>query len=299
MRTMETLTQTTNKRVILVDINFFMFSSIFVYAKTRQVPPTYTALSMLIGNLKNVGITPDDLVILAVDSKKGSWRKEIDPAYKGNRKADREKHDIDWKKHFAEFNELYERLDAGTPFHVVEAEKLEADDIIAFSCRYFKDRECIIISVDADYEQLVAFPNVKLFSPKSKRYKTVKNPYAILASKIRKEQADNLITEIHTELDYINREKIVNLLRLPEEIDKKVEEVIYFLPEKDFDYDVIPFKSIQEKFKTIYGDTKHIVSEKTLSRAEKRKLREEKRIQKLKEKYEKKIKKIEQKNKLF
>lgn len=219
--------------------------------------------------------------------------------YKANRKESREKHDIDWKKHFEEFNDLYERLDGGTPFHVVNIEKLEADDTIAFSCRYFKDRECIIISVDADYEQLVAFPNVKLFSPISKRYKKVKNPYAVLASKIRKEQADNLITEIHTELDYEKREKIVNLLRLPEEIDKKVEEAIHFLPEKDFDYELIPFNSIRESFKTIYGNEKYIVPENSLSRAEKRKLREEKRIQKLKEKYEKKLKKIEQKNKLF
>lgn len=298
---MQTLNQTQNKRVILIDAGYFMFTSIFVGEKNKGVPSTYTALSMLIGNLKRVGITPEDLVIIAVDSKKGSWRKDVDPAYKANRKASREKHNIDWDAEFKAFNELYERLDAGTPFHVLDIEKLEADDIIAFSCRYFKERECIIVATDADYEQLAAFSNVKLFSPMSKRYKVVKNPYAVLASKIKKEQADNLITEIHTELDYEKREKIVNLLRLPEEIDKKVEEKIHFLPEKEFDYEVIPFKSIQEKFRTIYGNEKYIVSEKTLSSAEKRKVREDKRIQKLKEKYEKKISKLEKKinNKLF
>lgn len=302
-----------DKRIILVDINYFMFRAIFAHANSKQAPSTYIALRMLISNLKKVGVSDKDLVILAVDSPKGSWRRDVDPQYKANRKENREKHDINWTEEFKAFNELYEKLDSATPFHVVIADKLEADDIIAYSCRYFRNSECTIISVDSDYEQLLAFSNVKLFSPLAKRYKQVKNPYAVLASKIKKETADNLTSEITTEAEYLRREKIVTLLRLPEEVEKKVEEKIRFLPEKEFIFELLPFSAIREEFKTIYNDNRFIVSEEELSPREKRlkrerikkealkqkaiekekreKEREKIRLEKIKLKYEKKLEK--------
>ncbi len=230
-----------------------MFRAIFTWANRKEIPATYTYLSMLIGNLKQVNVTSEDLVIIAIDSPKGSWRRDIDFNYKANRKEAREKRtDIDWKFIFNSFSTLKRKLELGTPFHQIEIEKLESDDIIAYAVRYFKDYECIIISTDSDYEQLTYYKNVKLFSPKSKKYKEVKNPEKILLKKIEKEKADNLITPVITTDDYNRRLMIVNLLKLPDSIEKKVEIMLDNLKEKSYNVEDIPFKSIKGRFKQLY-----------------------------------------------
>ena len=136
-------------KVIYLDFGSFMFRSIFSWEKTKQngssVPASYTCLSSIIASLKKVGVDKEnDIVIVAVDSKYGSWRKRYDKAYKAGRKEAREKHDIDWTATFAEFDELKERLKVGSPFLVCEEEFCEADDIISVGVRYFTDRENII-----------------------------------------------------------------------------------------------------------------------------------------------------------
>jgi len=78
-------------KIVFVDFNIFMFKSIFIYEKHPTTPPTYLSLTMLLGDLTKVGIEERDTIILALDSKKGSWRKEVDPNYKANRKENREK----------------------------------------------------------------------------------------------------------------------------------------------------------------------------------------------------------------
>ncbi|MEK7549065.1 MAG: hypothetical protein AAB496_01065, partial [Patescibacteria group bacterium] len=88
-------------KVILVDNNIFIFKSIFSWERNRSISPTYLYLSMLISCLKTIGCHPDDLIILAIDSPLGSWRRDIDSQYKANRKANREKHkDINWTEMF-------------------------------------------------------------------------------------------------------------------------------------------------------------------------------------------------------
>jgi len=245
-----------NSKVIFLDWGIFMYRSIFCWERTRAVPPTYTAMSMVIACLKLIDLTPEDVIIIAVDSYKGSWRREVDSNYKANRKADRAKHlDIDWDTQFRKFNELLENISSSTPFHVIVIDKLEADDIIAYGVRYFKDSECVIISTDSDYEQLVVFNNVKLFSPVSKKYKIVKDPHKILARKIVKETSDNLVTPITTQEQYEKRKKIVSLIQLPEEVEYKIKQALKKLDfKKDFKLENLRSKSIKNRFMQIYNN---------------------------------------------
>jgi len=46
-------------------------------------PSTYTACSIMISNLKKIGLKKEDKVIIACDSKT-NWRKEIDPCLDEN-----------------------------------------------------------------------------------------------------------------------------------------------------------------------------------------------------------------------
>jgi 5'-3' exonuclease len=245
-------------KVVIVDWNILVFRSIFAWetSSNRGIPPTYTALSMLVSCLKAVSCHPDDLIILALDSPKGSWRREVDANYKANRKEQREKHkDIDWSSMFSSFKYLLAKLQSSTPFVQMQIDFLEADDIISTSCRYFNDKEVHIISSDTDYEQLAYYPHVKILSPISKKYKIVKNPEKILEKKIKKERTDNLITEIVTEEDRIRREKIVTLLTLPKHIESQViDQLKSIRPNHDFDLSLFPFKTLRDRFMTIYDN---------------------------------------------
>lgn len=241
-------------KVVVVDHGGLMFRSIFAWEVSKKFPATCIYMSMLLANLKRLHLKKDDLLILAVDSKQGSWRRNYDKDYKANRKENREKHeDIDWNYMFKQFNELVVKIDIGSPFHVVEINKCEADDIIAVSCRYFKDKEVVVVSSDSDMEQLVAHSNVKIFSPISKKFKVIKNPYEILAKKVDIEKVDNLISPILNDEQFERRFKLVNLLELPNEITKKVEQELDNIDkDKTYNLDFLPFKKTKDNFLALY-----------------------------------------------
>ena len=256
-------------KYILIDNGYYTHASIFAWKNRKNIPPTYTYLSMILGDLKKVGLDEEDVVIIAEDKGK-SWRKEIDTAYKSTRKAKREKHvDIPWKKHWDSFNNFMELLDSNTPFHCVGIWTLEADDIISYCVRNFKE-ECIILSVDKDFEQLFTFPNVKIFSPKSKHYKKpLKNPYKSLLGKVKKEASDDLISPILSKEDYDRRLKIVSLLELPEEVDEKIKEKVSVLPRKELIFENIPYKTLRERMRKLYDKSNALDYEKDINRKKK------------------------------
>lgn len=247
-------------KVIVVDSSIIFFRSIYSWRvkKDKWNFPNRQYLISLISCLKEVKVSKDDIVIIAIDSKKGSWRKEIDVDYKANRKDIRkEQDDIPWTKFFEDYNKLLNILDVATPFHYIDIEKCEADDIIAEACRYYKDKEVIIISSDTDMEQLAAYPNVRIFSNISHKFKQITNPYKILSKKLDKEVTDNLLTPILNELDFEKRNLIVNLLSLPLEISLKIRnELDKIVNNKSTNIDLIPISIARERFNSIWKKEK-------------------------------------------
>jgi hypothetical protein len=226
---------------------------------------------MMIAALKKIGVGEEDQVIIAVDSKYGSWRKDVEKEYKANRKKAREKFDINWKDMYRRMNYLLRQIDESTPFHIVRGRKLEADDIIAYATEYFED-ECVIVSYDTDFEQLLVRDNVKIFSthPKAKtcpykildldRQKEVDKAFKSLAKKIEKETADNLVNPVLTESDYDKRKMCVDLIHLPDFITVRIKKKFDRLePKEDYDEDDIPFTSIRSRYPEIYS-SKHIIT---------------------------------------
>ncbi|GAF78975.1 unnamed protein product, partial [marine sediment metagenome] len=208
--------KTRKDKVIILDWGIFMFRSIYSWRNNKQLPPEYTCLNMMTSCLKKIGIEPMDKIIVACDYGR-SWRKDVDKEYKANRKEIREKQtDIDWDDMFDKFNKLADKIQFGTDWHVVKEWRFEADDFMAVACRYFKNKEVVLVTFDQDVEQLAVYENVKIFSPlkkykgKNGGYKYVKDPYKVLASKIEKEVSDNLNNPIVTKEDYEKREQIVS-----------------------------------------------------------------------------------------
>jgi len=98
-----------------------------------------------------------------------SWRKDIYPDYKGNRKVafaqqtikEQEDHGILVEA----FDSFVEYLDAKTNITVLHNSKAEADDMIAVFIEAHPDDKHIVISSDSDFFQLLRFLNVMLYDP--------------------------------------------------------------------------------------------------------------------------------------
>ena len=106
-------------------------------------------------------------LILCCDDRK-SWRKELFPNYKASRKKTRSAAPIDWENLYECLNQLKEELIEWFPYKVLQAEKAEADDIIAVLVGLANERT-LILSSDKDFIQLHHF-NIRQYSPIQKKF---------------------------------------------------------------------------------------------------------------------------------
>ena len=239
-------------KIIVIDFGYCMHRAIFAYINNKAVPCTFTFMKMLIGYLRKIGVDLDTTVIAAQDF--GSWRKEIDKNYKAQRKDYRESKETAefWKNIYKEFNEFIIKLENCLNWQFVKIYKYEADDIASVACRYYKENEVILISADKDWEMLCHFNNVKIFSPITKKYKIVKNPAKVLLEKIQGDISDNLLEKPKNEKEFQIRKKIVDLIKLPSEIEMTIREVFDNFPMKNMLINKVPFYSIQKSLKDLY-----------------------------------------------
>lgn len=115
--------------------------------------------------------------VLAMDN--GSWRKNVFPQYKGDRKKKREESEIDWKLLFSHMKIVEKELEEYYPGRVIRLPETEADDIIATLCKhYHKQEEIMVISPDNDMRQLLKYPGVSVYSSLTKTLHTMKQDRA-------------------------------------------------------------------------------------------------------------------------
>jgi hypothetical protein len=243
-------------KIIVIDWGIISHRSIFSAVKNPGVPATYTALSSVIGNLKRIGVNKEDKVIIAIDAR-NSWRKDFEKDYKGDRKEKRKESPIDWDKEYENMNWLLDKINESTNFYNILLPRTEADDIMAVSGRFFKDNEVILVTYDSDLHQCWSYPNVKIFSPKTKRYKIMPKNYNAqkdILKKVNKEASDNLTNPLLCENDFNNRLKCVNLLELPKEIENQIIAELDNLSEKEEHLDQLPYPTLRARFPQIYGE---------------------------------------------
>ena len=124
-------------------------------------------------------------VVLTWDSKH-SWRRDYFPEYKASRRKGREKSDLDWDEIFGTLNKIRNEIKENFPYKYLEVFGAEADDIIGFLCDENRDEKIIIISGDKDFIQLQKYPNVKQWSPITKKDVNGFNPTTYLKEHILK-----------------------------------------------------------------------------------------------------------------
>lgn len=174
--------------MILLDLSQVMISNIMVQvgSHTDAIQPDLVR-HMVINTIRSLktkyGKEYGELVI-ACDDKK-YWRREYFPPYKGNRKADREKSNIDWPALFDTLNMIKQELKDHFPYRVIQVEGAEADDVIgSISMKYGtelnSDNRILILSGDKDFVQLQRYGNVTQIDPVRKKDITTTDPIKFL-----------------------------------------------------------------------------------------------------------------------
>jgi hypothetical protein len=142
----------------------------------------HVTLSTIKSYKKKYGKEYGELVICC-DGRK-YWRKEFFEQYKGMRKSNRDKSDLDWKLIFDTLSEMREDIAKHFPWRVIHVDRAEADDIIAVMSKWLQDNQLVqeglveetqkvlILSSDKDFKQLQLYPTVKQWSPMQKKYIT-------------------------------------------------------------------------------------------------------------------------------
>lgn len=269
-------------KIIVLDWSIFLHRAVFASKFNRNVPPTYTHCSMILSALRKIGVRPEDKIIVALDDKK-NWRKELDSAYKADRKEKKEESGLDWQEMYRQFAELEQQIDMGTNWNLVRVNNCEADDIASVCCRHFNKEDVVLVSYDEDWQQLLIYPKVKIFSI-LKKYKSQKgaylipkpsfNPFKLIAKKIEKEKTDNLISPILSSDDYEKRKMLVDLLHLPPSVEYAILESLQGIrPKEGVDIDRFPFRSLRERLANLFTDNSSITYEDCLKAEEKKKLK--------------------------
>jgi 5'-3' exonuclease len=172
--------------MIILDLNQVMISNLMAqignYTNTSIEENLFRHMVLnSIRSLKQKFYNDGELII-ACDAKQ-SWRRDIFPHYKANRKKHRENSEIDWSNVFNLLNKIKEELRVFFPYRVIQVEGAEADDVISSLVYEFgtflnnsTSEMIVIVSGDKDFRQLHKFSNVIQYDPVNKKFIKEESP---------------------------------------------------------------------------------------------------------------------------
>jgi 5'-3' exonuclease len=132
--------------MIILDLNQVMIANIMaMYGKHIGKTPIELDLfrSTVLNTIRSLNkkFKPDfGQLVIAADGKR-SWRKDVFPYYKANRKKNREESEIDWSLIFNCLNTIREELKDDFPYPVIHLDGAEADDVIGVLVQEFSKRD--------------------------------------------------------------------------------------------------------------------------------------------------------------
>ena len=177
--------------MIIVDLSQVTYSTLMVQLgfDTKNVKVEESMLRhMIINCLRSYNMAYKDKygeMVIACDST--SWRNEVFPYYKANRKKNREESSLDWSQIFGIVNKIKEELKEYLPYRVIDVNRAEADDIM-FTLVKNSDTmdKILILSGDKDFIQLHTYGNITQYDPTRKKWITDENPDEYLIEHIEK-----------------------------------------------------------------------------------------------------------------
>ena len=159
--------------MILIDMNQIAVANLMMNLKMNNSKTIDESMvrHMILNSIRMYRMEHHDEygeVVLTWDSKH-SWRRDYFPEYKASRRKGREESDLNWDDIFGTLNKIRNEIKENFPYKYLEVFGAEADDIIGFLCEENRDENIIIISGDKDFIQLQKYPNVKQWSPITKK----------------------------------------------------------------------------------------------------------------------------------
>ena len=203
--------------MILIDLNQVCIANILQEIKQlKKIEPLlvkHMILSTLLFYRRKFRDQYGDLVICC-DSKK-SWRKDIFPFYKANRKSTRAKDDIDWNGIFEVINSITDDLKSKFPYAVISVDQAEADDIIGVLAKnYYRNEKIMIVSSDKDFLQLQKYYSVEQYSPTQKKLLQSSSPYQYLKEHIMKgDRGDGIPNFLSDDDTYVTDKRSKKILK--------------------------------------------------------------------------------------
>jgi hypothetical protein len=140
-----------------------------------------------------------DTIVLAVDDKH-SWRYDVWPRYKEDRKKKKDKDNFPWDTFFEKYEELVQDFKQHLPFKVIHVPRAEADDIIGTIALETTDNT-EIVSTDKDFLQLCS-DRVKLYNPMKQEHVSHPDPKFFLIEQCFIGQSKDSIFNIITPDDH-------------------------------------------------------------------------------------------------
>ena len=217
--------------LVVVDFSEVFFTAVFGHRRMVEDGSTLSLEFLLLRKLFSYIRPYPDRQVCFVSDGVDSWRKEVYPAYKGQRKAQRDGYaDLDWPILFEKYAQTLSRFELFTNVYTYRDDKLEADDLIAVLCK--DGYEMVVFSSDKDLNQLCIYNNITLISPKSKKIKdkwvpkVITNPMKELEVLVAKGDTCDNIPAGKTEAQRIINNKLVNLVQLPTIIEDRARQVL-------------------------------------------------------------------------
>ena len=185
--------------MILVDANQIAISHLMIRNKIENginIDSVRRSIIRVIARISKTYGHEFGKVVLTYDDK-NYWRRDIFPFYKKNRKQEREASKYNWDEVFSVLNKIRDEVKANLPYHVLQVQGAEADDIIGTICIHNSKKEnpepVLIMSADKDFIQLHRFDFVKQYDPIRNRWIENDNPVQYLQEHIiRGDRSDGI-----------------------------------------------------------------------------------------------------------
>lgn len=181
--------------MIIVDLNQVMISNLMAQIGSQAKNPVDEDLlrHMVLNSLRSYRTkfhAEYGELVIACDSPR-SWRKDVFPYYKANRKKTRDESGLDWNSIFNGLNNIKQELKDYFPYKHIAVAGAEADDIIGTLCRTHgrilnNGEQILIMSGDKDFVQLQKYANVSQYDPVRKRWIKHSLPHRYLFEHIMK-----------------------------------------------------------------------------------------------------------------
>ena len=172
--------------MVLVDFNGLAVGSIMGSLNRGEGLSENLVKHIIINNLrlyrKKYSESKYGKIVICCDSR--SWRKDVYPEYKANRKTGREKDKHDWAAIFDLIDSTLNDLRENFPYAVIKIDNAEADDIIGALTVHKSipliGEDVVIISADKDFIQLQKHGHVIQWSPLFNKMVKDSNPQKYL-----------------------------------------------------------------------------------------------------------------------